>query len=126
MKKIISKLIEEQNHLYLKSGIYFILPEEGKINPNPSHINNGFCYKYAYDLEKKLKAKNINCEVIGIEYLDVPHAFIKIENSYYDSETPNGVTHYLELPLFKSLQSETTELIKKDNVIQKIMKKLKF
>lgn len=121
-KKNIANLIEEQNKFYLKNGIYHILPEEGNINPNPSHINNGFCYKYAYELQKKLSSLDINCEVMEIEHLEIPHAFIKINNLFYDSETPFGVDKYQNLPLFKNLN-----LNKEDNsIVQKILNKFKF
>ena len=119
--KTIATLIETQNKIYLRDGYYHILPEEGNIKANPSHINNGFCYHYANDLHRELSSLEINCEIIEVNHLEIPHAFIKIDNLFYDSETPYGVKTYEELPLFSS-----QSLVKKETIFQKIFKKRKF
>jgi hypothetical protein len=93
----ISKDIKLLSLDYLKLNKFYILPEEGNIKPNSSHINNGYCAAFAEDIIKLYPSAEYYWE----EYNDIPHAFIKYNNKYYDSESPDGVDNWKDLPIYK-------------------------
>jgi len=55
-------------------------------------------------ISKKLKEEGINNKV-ELTYLGGTngHTFIKIGNKFYDSESPNGVSHFNKLNWFKRI-----------------------
>jgi hypothetical protein len=97
IKSKISKDIKKLASDYLKLNRCYILPEEGNIKPNVSHINNGYCAQFASDIIKLYPSAEYYWE----EYKGIPHAFVKYNNKYYDSESPNGVLSWKDLPIFK-------------------------
>lgn len=93
----ISKDIEKLVQKFLSTGSFHILPTEGDVVPNASHINNGFCRVFAFEITK-LYPTAVYYEKT---YLYIPHAFVKYCGKYYDSETPDGVRNWMDLPIFK-------------------------
>lgn len=109
----IAFFIENMNKEFLNEGIYFILPEDGDISPNPSHINNGFCHPYAVKLKEKLKEKGLDSLVHEKELNGIPHSFIEFQGLFYDSETPNGIKNWEKLPVFLPLKPEPIKEVKR-------------
>lgn len=64
---------------------------------DPSKINDGDCYIWAY-VAHHLIDNSILCSVIS---LLGSHAFIKIDNRYYDSESLKGENDWRDLKYFK-------------------------
>ena len=60
----------------------------------PKDINRGNCYRWAYVAYMLYGGDLISVERFGA------HAFIKIGNKYYDSESPQGVEDWKHLPFF--------------------------
>lgn len=112
IKNIIQKLSTE----FIKKGDFYILPEEKTNKPNTSHINNGFCGKFAYILKEKLEKKGIKVEVVELKHNNIPHSFVRIDNKYYDSETPEGISNWKQLPIY----------YENKKFISKIKNKLRF
>lgn len=103
---IIKDLINKNVDLFIREKMFFILPEENRQIPNASDINNGFCYSFAdkmvVDLSK-LGIQGVYAERIMKDTNDVvEHAFFKVGNLFYDSETPEGVSEWEYLPVFKN------------------------
>lgn len=92
----LAKLIKKISAQMLEEKLYFILPHEGKVKPNASHINNGCCARFAERLLMHIKGEYIWREEFGI-----PHAFVFYKDRYYDSETPYGVSNWEDLPIWK-------------------------
>lgn len=81
---------------------------------DPQSINSGDCDRFAEELVARLKYGHA-METVGADeddyddpedfdedMADVPnHAFVQIGNRYYDAETPQGVTNWWELPVYK-------------------------
>lgn len=65
----------------------------------PKDINGGDCFNWAY---------LANCiyggELYSYLHDKMGHAFIKINNKFYDSERPNGVKAWDQLPLFQDIK----------------------
>jgi hypothetical protein len=92
----IARLIKKISAQMLAEGLYYILPEEGNIKPNVSHINNGCCGDFANRLLEHIDGEYIRREEFGI-----PHAFVLYNGCYYDSESPYGVSDWRDLPIWK-------------------------
>lgn len=60
----------------------------------PADINDGLCYYWAYVAYKLFGGSLITVDSWG------GHAFIKVNDLYYDSETPDGVEDWSKLPFF--------------------------
>lgn len=65
-------------------------------------INNGSCWEFAADLHKLFpeSISTDNHKLSGLDYPDVDwsHAFVLYNGLYYDSETPDGVADWMDLP----------------------------
>jgi hypothetical protein len=78
-------------------------------------INCGDCEDWANDVERKLEAAGIACEVLGndnfIRYQDLAnHVFIRIGRKYYDCECLEGVSRIMDLPIYsRNLNLEREE-----------------
>lgn len=59
-----------------------------------SRINRGYCYYWAYVVNKLFGGKLCTVEENGM------HAYVKIGNKYYDAERPRGVRRRKQLPFF--------------------------
>jgi hypothetical protein len=92
----LAKLIKKISAQMLAEKLYFILPNEGKIKPNASHINNGCCAEFA-----KRLLEHIDGEYVWRVEFGIPHAFVLYKDRYYDSETPYGVSNWENLPIWK-------------------------
>lgn len=60
---------------------------------NPELINQGQCFQWAYLAHQTFAGT----ELWDLHY----HAFIKYKGRFYDSETPNGVKDWRELPIVR-------------------------
>jgi len=97
LRKILKKTRDE----LLKTGCYYILPEEpGNTKPNYSHINNGFCGLFADTIKDKFPEVNIYTESMLDKKELPPHYFLEYRGMYYDAECINGVGYPVDLPLF--------------------------
>ncbi|MEK6832700.1 MAG: hypothetical protein AABY32_01520 [Nanoarchaeota archaeon] len=65
--------------------------------PDIKSINEGDCYRWAWGFYKKYGGTL--CTVSFYNY-GFGHAFIKINNKYYDAESPNGVKDWRNLKLW--------------------------
>ena len=92
----IAKLIKQISAQMLAEKLYYILPSEGNVKPNVSHINNGWCVEFTERL-----LKHIDGEYMWREEFDIPHAFVLYNGCYYDSESPYGVSDWRNLPIWK-------------------------
>lgn len=92
----VARLIKQISSQMLAERLYYILPSEGKVTPNVSHINNGCCVEFTERL-----LKHINGEYMWHEEFDIPHAFVFYNGRYYDSESPYGVSDWKNLPIWK-------------------------
>ena len=77
-------------------------------------INNGACEEFAQKIESKVTGAR---EVATQNYSDIDgiitikgkrvslpgHCWITYKGKYYDAETPEGVTNYLDLKIFKKV-----------------------
>ena len=72
----------------------------------PFRINAGNCDYFAYDLAETLKAMG-RTDVLHDETPDISelpgHCWLVVANKCYDAETPNGVKHWRQLPLFRNI-----------------------
>lgn len=75
-------------------------------------INNGLCEDFAESIARKVKGaevlgtfnfSNIDGEMIYKgKLVNLPiHDWIKYKGKHYDAETPNGVTNFMDLKIFK-------------------------
>lgn len=62
-----------------------------EMGDSPISINSGRCDEFAEEF-----AERVGGEVMVDDYIS--HYFVKYNGRYYDSETPNGVTNYHDLP----------------------------
>jgi hypothetical protein len=74
----------------------------------PAHfINNGNCFNFAYFLYLKLHRAN------PVTFYSTPtnggHAFIKIHNRFYDSDTPTGTSDWRDLHAIYDKQVAPTD-----------------
>ncbi|USD36208.1 MULTISPECIES: hypothetical protein [Ferrimonas] len=62
----------------------------------PDAINRGRCFDWA-------QLVNQQCPSAQIFYIRrlVPHAFVHFAGRWFDSQTPNGVSDWRRLPLFR-------------------------
>lgn len=88
----IGKLADEM----INEGSFYVLPDEGKVRPNRSHINNRFCGILASRLLEVLGEG----ELVEKEFKGIPHSFVLYQGHYYDSEAPCGVKSWKDLPIF--------------------------
>lgn len=78
-----------------------------RYNLDPSAINGGMCWDFADDLKKLFPeaetTDNYKMNGTSIEESNEgwSHGFIKLNGRYYDSEAPEGVTDWMELPCCK-------------------------
>jgi hypothetical protein len=83
---VISNLVEDYKERF---------PHEIK---DAHDINGGFCFHFAMRLRDLLGHENcIIVDTCG----DNSHSFVFSNGHYYDSEAPNGVQDYKEMPYFK-------------------------
>ncbi len=66
----------------------------------PAAINKGWCFRWAYIAHCLYGGKL--CSIFDY------HAFIKIDDLYYDSETLDGVSDWTELPCLGNLKPGST------------------
>jgi hypothetical protein len=82
IKDVITKLIKE-------------------FNISPQQINNGECDQFAVEIGILFPESDELCsEVVGI--FEPRHIWIEYKGKHYDAETPNGVSDYKKLPIFKN------------------------
>ncbi len=90
-----SAVLSRTNRLNLS----WIFKQHFAFHRHPKYVNEGDCYIWAY-----------------IAFLENPgallfstwhHAFIKIGNLYYDSESPQGVRHWKELAFYRKYPRTT-------------------
>ena len=60
-------------------------------------INKGFCFYFAMQLRDRLGG---DCIIVDTEGMN-SHSFVFTNGLYYDSEAPNGVEDYYDLPYFR-------------------------
>jgi hypothetical protein len=62
-------------------------------------INDGQCWDFAEDLQKLFPEGEVqdNRTLTGRDE-GWDHAFFRLDGRYYDSETPNGVDDWMQLP----------------------------
>lgn len=101
-QEIIAKAIVELGNSFLKRQLFYILPEEGKVKPSVSHINNGYCYQFAFELQSILKEHQIDSVYHEKNLRGIPHAFIQVDDLHYDSEVQNGIKNWKDLPVFQA------------------------
>jgi hypothetical protein len=99
---IVKREILNLRDLFLQEGLYDILPKENTTVPNYSHINNGYCYGFAANLMEELLRYGITVYCCEEDYKGIPHGFIRVNDLYFDSECPNGVKNWKELPIYRS------------------------
>jgi hypothetical protein len=61
-------------------------------------INEGQCEDFAKDLKRQVGGEIQDNEMLNRAELDWYHAFLFLDGRYYDSETPNGVEDWRQLP----------------------------
>lgn len=76
-------------------------------------INNGDCHRWSV-LANKLYGGNLVTVDVYISWdedmsftRDCSHSFLKLNNKYYDSESPDGVDNWKNLRFFESYEAET-------------------
>lgn len=104
----------------IASTIKAIVKEFGQ---DPQSINSGDCDRFAEELVSRLSygaaMETVSAdeedyddpEDFDEDMAEVPnHAFVQIGNRYYDAETPQGVTNWWDLPVYKrfDFQESTT------------------
>jgi hypothetical protein len=67
----------------------------------PADINKGGCFEWATLVFADVEGTQIHGHYHGGGY----HAFISYRRRYYDSETPQGIARWQNLPYFKRWQS---------------------
>ena len=73
---------------------------------SPADINKGDCFRFAY-LAHKIFGGQLISVTVHVEFFteefepDGSHAFLKIDNKYYDSESVLGVDDWQRLAYFK-------------------------
>ena len=98
MNKIIQDEIKKLVTQYIEDKLFLLLDNE--TIPNASHINNGYCRSFAFDLVNALTLNKIDSVYQEVNYKGIPHAFVKIGEKYYDSECATGVKDWKRLPIF--------------------------
>jgi hypothetical protein len=76
MEEVIRNEINKLVISYLKEGLFELLPHE-KIKPNASHINNGYCRLFAYDLSQNLNKYNIESVYHEVNYKEYATCFFR-------------------------------------------------
>lgn len=66
----------------------------------PSDVNNGDCYYWAF-----VASQLYGGVLCSVRCRFGSHAFVKIDNKYYDSESPNGVNDWRDLIFFENSRS---------------------
>lgn len=64
---------------------------------DPSDINYGDCYRWSFLAHRLHGGQLIS---VTITENNTSHAFLKIGDKYYDSETPQGIKNWRRLPYF--------------------------
>lgn len=75
-------------------------------------INCGYCEDWAEEVREEYRKQtgNDSVEVVGVgnltgnpdDDLEYGHVFLKLDNKFYDAETPEGVDDWRDLPLIKN------------------------
>lgn len=74
---------------------------EKKKQMTPCQINGGWCADFA--LEAKRRLDDVDAKIRADT--DSRHTWLEFEGKHYDSEAPDGVEDWRELPLFKNSKS---------------------
>lgn len=97
----VPKLVNELIDTYLTNGFTDV-----------KSINNGSCEDFAEELAERINAICIPCwegyaeakwEYEYDNRLDSIHCFVEFNGMFYDSETPQGVHNFLELPIYSRI-----------------------
>lgn len=73
-----------------------------KINYSPYDINNGLCGEFATTVIDKMKGiSDEKCIPLVSVDDEITHCWVYYNGKHYDSEVPNGVDNWTELPLAK-------------------------
>lgn len=97
----VSKLIEQLLETYLKNGF-----------KNAADINCGYCQDFAEELVGIINAV-CDPKIEGYAnafwdsdycHCESVHCFVEFDGLFYDSETPEGVEHPSDLPIYQRLK----------------------
>lgn len=75
----------------------FYVKKIGRTGLNAENINHGYCFNWAF-LAYRKHTEAVLCTV---DTEECGHAFIKLKNKYYDSETQQGVKDWRQLRTLK-------------------------
>ena len=73
---------------------------------DPEQINSGLCCDWAWTVKKQYAEAQLFEWVTGDVKYAWGHAFVKIDNLYYDSESPTGVRDWRELGFIRRLPED--------------------
>ena len=74
----------------------------------PSVINQGMCEDFAHDVKSIIpEAQPLWDDELNASYNEGPyfHCVIRYQNKWYDSECPEGVNRWINLPFFQRYKS---------------------
>ena len=100
----------------IKSEVKRYIKEEGV--KSAYDINNGLCEEFMQDIIHKVPGAD---ELTTMNFTDIngniiykgkrinlpDHSWITYKKKHYDAETPNGVTDFMDLKMFKKAQGRS-------------------
>jgi hypothetical protein len=72
-----------------------------------AEINEGDCWEFAEDLQRRVGGEVQDNETLTGEETDWYHAFLFLDGRYYDSEVPEGVEDWRQLPCCQRCTTST-------------------
>jgi hypothetical protein len=89
--------------MMVRDDILNFMRKYGHPNPEPSDINDGFCFFFAEHVRYKIpEAKNFWAS--DRTYVPMEHCIIEYNGRYYDAECIEGVDDWLDLPIYRDIK----------------------